>query len=234
MSYCVNCGVELDKTASFCPLCGTEVVNPKQPIDKTTAPPFPNNRQEVAPVSKKELALVITTLMAAASISCAIMNGFFFFPHVAWSVYVAGGLAMVWVWFVFPLFKPKTSTNIYFLLDLIALAGYMALIAAVVNGWKWYIQLALPIIALMGMLFGGFGLIFWNRRSSLSGCIGFIGCCGVFLLLLEVLIDLWATGKYHPGWSIVTAAVAVSLMLPLLVIRWRPALREEVRRRFHL
>lgn len=234
MSYCVNCGVELDKTATFCPLCGTEVLNPKMPVDKVSALPFPIDRQEVAPVSRKEFALVITTLMAAASISCGIMNLFFFFPQVVWSVYVAGGLLMAWVWFVFPLFKTKISAKIYFLFDLMALAGYMALIAAVVDGWNWYVQLALPIIALMGVLFGGFGIVFWNKHSSLSGCIGFIGCCGVFFLLLEVLIDLWAKGQYHPGWSIVTAAVAVSLMLPLVVIRWRPALREEVRRRFHL
>ena len=33
MSYCVNCGVELDATASFCPLCHTPVVNPNQPVD---------------------------------------------------------------------------------------------------------------------------------------------------------------------------------------------------------
>ena len=33
MSYCVNCGVELDSTASFCPLCRTPVVNPRQPVD---------------------------------------------------------------------------------------------------------------------------------------------------------------------------------------------------------
>ncbi len=28
MSYCVNCGVELDKTCAVCPLCNTKVCNP--------------------------------------------------------------------------------------------------------------------------------------------------------------------------------------------------------------
>lgn len=28
MSYCVNCGVELDASASECPLCNTPVINP--------------------------------------------------------------------------------------------------------------------------------------------------------------------------------------------------------------
>lgn len=30
MSYCVNCGVELDKTCSVCPLCNTKVINPNR------------------------------------------------------------------------------------------------------------------------------------------------------------------------------------------------------------
>ena len=31
MSYCVNCGVELDASAKKCPLCDTPVYNPKAP-----------------------------------------------------------------------------------------------------------------------------------------------------------------------------------------------------------
>ena len=30
MSYCVNCGVELEKGAKKCPLCGTKVINPRE------------------------------------------------------------------------------------------------------------------------------------------------------------------------------------------------------------
>ena len=35
MSYCVNCGVELNPAASCCPLCGTPVLNPRQKADET-------------------------------------------------------------------------------------------------------------------------------------------------------------------------------------------------------
>ena len=31
MSYCVNCGVELEKSEKRCPLCGVEGINPAQP-----------------------------------------------------------------------------------------------------------------------------------------------------------------------------------------------------------
>ena len=44
MSYCVHCGVELDATASFCPLCHTRVLDPGQPVDTASPKPFPTRR----------------------------------------------------------------------------------------------------------------------------------------------------------------------------------------------
>ena len=44
MSYCVNCGVELDKTCSVCPLCNTRVINPNQPVDTVSPKPYPVNK----------------------------------------------------------------------------------------------------------------------------------------------------------------------------------------------
>ena len=58
MSYCVHCGVELDATASFCPLCHTRVLDPGQPVDTVSPKPFPTRRGEVAPAAKQEVALL--------------------------------------------------------------------------------------------------------------------------------------------------------------------------------
>ena len=57
MSYCVNCGVELDGDAVQCPLCQTPVINQVCPPDTEMVPNFPLERQEVEPVDRKELAL---------------------------------------------------------------------------------------------------------------------------------------------------------------------------------
>ena len=39
MSYCVNCGVELDSTAQKCALCDTPVYNPSQKEEKNVHTP---------------------------------------------------------------------------------------------------------------------------------------------------------------------------------------------------
>ena len=60
MSYCVNCGVELDKDAAKCPLCQTPVVNPVCPVDTTIPPNFPVERREVEPVNRREAAVLLS------------------------------------------------------------------------------------------------------------------------------------------------------------------------------
>ena len=45
MSYCVNCGVELDKTAKECALCNTPVMNPREVIAQNAKTPFPEEKQ---------------------------------------------------------------------------------------------------------------------------------------------------------------------------------------------
>ena len=47
MSYCVNCGVELDASATKCPLCDTPVYNPKAPEPSTQPSPFPKEKGQV-------------------------------------------------------------------------------------------------------------------------------------------------------------------------------------------
>jgi len=52
MSYCVNCGVELDASATKCPLCDTPVYNPKAPEPATQPSPFPKEKGQVEVVEK--------------------------------------------------------------------------------------------------------------------------------------------------------------------------------------
>ncbi len=93
MSYCVNCGVELDATASFCPLCHTPVYNPNQPVDETSPKPFPTERKEVPPVSRIQVAILLTAIFASVGVCCGVLNIFLRTQHT-WSLYVIGAVIM--------------------------------------------------------------------------------------------------------------------------------------------
>lgn len=230
MSYCVNCGVELDQDAATCPLCQTPVVNPICPVDTTLPPNFPVERREVEPVNRKELALLLSAMLGCAGGCCVLLN-LVLWPGMHWAILVAGACAMLWVWTVVPLLLRKVPSIVLVGLALLAVAGYLWLIALAVDGMDWLGRLALPIWWGCTVVV----LFLWcmlPRRSILSRCMLVLGGGVVLMLWLEWCIDLFL-GSYQPMWSVVVAAVGAALVLPMLVIRYRPGLRQEVRRRFH-
>ena len=123
MSYCVHCGVELDATASFCPLCHTRVLDPGQPVDTVSPKPFPTRRGEVAPAAKQEVALLITAMLASVAVCCGVLN-LFLRADRTWSLYVIGAAAMLWLWLVPPLLARGMHLLLRLLLDIAAVALY--------------------------------------------------------------------------------------------------------------
>ena len=63
MSYCVNCGVELDSTLKRCPLCDTIVYHPEKVETILDEQTFPKKKGEVEKVSKKEGIIFVTILL---------------------------------------------------------------------------------------------------------------------------------------------------------------------------
>ena len=58
MSYCVNCGVELNPGARACPLCGTPAWNP----DPAAPAYFPTHSAAVQPASRRDAACAAVAL----------------------------------------------------------------------------------------------------------------------------------------------------------------------------
>lgn len=234
MSYCVNCGVELDATASFCPLCHTPVLNPNQPVDGASPSPFPTQRGEVAPVSKWELALLLSAMMASVAVCCALLN--IFLPaERTWSLYVIGAAVMLWIWFVPPLLMRGMGLCLRLVLDVLAVGIYVLLIAVDLDGIGWFLHLALPIVLLGGAIVLFLGLMMQGgRRSILTSVTLIIGCVGAFMVGVEFFVDRYLEGAWEPGWSLVVLTVCVAMVIPLVIVRRVPSLREEVRRRFHM
>ena len=233
MSYCVNCGVELDSTAEACPLCHTPVYHPRQPIDRESPKPFPTERQEVPLAAKWELAVLISAMLASAAVCCGILN--IFLRAGLWSLYIIGAAAMLWIFLVPPLLRRGLSPVIQLLADVAAVSAYVGAIAWNLHGLGgWYLHIALPVILWLGAELLTVMLPIRRGRSILSTITIIIGAIGVFPVGVELFCDLYFRGVWQPGWSLVVLTIGVALMIPLIVVRRVPSLREEVRRRFHM
>lgn len=234
MSYCVNCGVELNPAARECPLCRTPVLNPSCHVDADSPSFFPTRREEVAPVSRREAALLLTAMLLSVAICCTLLN-LVFYSDVWWSFFIGGAMAMLWVWFVPPLLSRKLFIWVRLTLDVLAVGVYILLIAIALDGMDWFVGLALPIVA-AGVLV--IPVLYWiirtRRCSLLVSAVLVLLALGLFAVLTEFLCDRYLKGVWLPGWSMVVLASCVGLSIPLIIVRRVPSLREEARRRFHM
>ena len=234
MSYCVNCGVELGEDLKKCPLCGTPVCNPNEPEHPVREPFFPEKQEQMAPVSKKELALLLSAMLASVAVCCGLLN-LALLPRVQWWLYAAGAAGMLWIWFVLPLVWRKMPYLWKVFMNLCAVSVYVLLIALASGGLRWYWHLALPIL-LAGavVVMAVCWMIRTRHHSILSSMIFVLLGIGLICAVMEFFIDRFLFSRWNPGWSLIVLAVCVGLSVPLIVVRRVPALREEARRRFHL
>ncbi len=153
MSYCVNCGVELDDSAKKCALCSTTVINPNKPqTDDEVISPFSKDEHIPKQVKARITALIISMFMLVPNIVCLFINAIFFHGSF-WSLYVGATSFLVWIIFVFPFLTKKLYPYLMWGFDTISVALYIFFFFAMGNdSTNWYLSVALPIIIAVSLL----------------------------------------------------------------------------------
>ena len=233
MSYCVNCGVELDITATACPLCNTKIYNPNQPPATDVPTPYATVKGHAEPVKRHEFTILTSIVLVVTSLVCLFLN-LFTIQIGHWSYYVVGICAMLWV-FMIPLFFPQKSNGYFHIaFNGIIIALFLAMVSYLHPNNQWYLHIALPIIALGTILLEIIFLFAIHLKSSmLIKTIISIAAAAVFCIAIELVIDLHARGQFVPFWSAIVASCAFVIDIVLLTIYLLDGLRAEVRRRLH-
>lgn len=233
MSYCVNCGVELDVTASACPLCNTKVYNPNQPPATDVPTPYATVKGHSEPVKVKEFAILMSIVLVVTSLVCFFLNTFTIqIGH--WSYYVVGICAMLWV-FMIPLFFPqKTNVYVQLVLNGISIALFLGLVSYLHPGNHWYTHIALPVVGFGTFLLEIIFVFTVKMKSSmLVKTAVFIAAIAIFCMSVELVIDLHMKGYFYLKWSAIVAACAFVIDIVLLCIGLLEGVRAELRRRMH-
>ena len=233
MSYCVNCGVELDITASACPLCNTKVYNPNQPVATDVPTPYATVKGHSEPVKAREFMILMSITLATAAAVCFFLN-YFTIQIGRWSFYTAGIFALLWI-FMAPAFFPNKVT-IYgaVALDGIMVALNVGIIGFLHPGNGWYFHIALPLIILGTLLFEIIFTFIYHLKSSLIGRTAIcVSAIGVFCIATEMVIDLYLNNYFYLRWSAIVATCAIVIDIVLLTIYLQDGLRAEIRRRMH-
>lgn len=218
MSYCVNCGVELDDSAKRCALCQTEVINPNKKTQSVVTPPFSNEAHIPESMKKRFIAYIVSVVFFIPNIVCFLIN-IIFRQDGFWAFYVNTSSLLVWIIFVFPFFTSKLRPYLMWLLDTLGIAAYVYFFFAV-SGDKviasWYYLCALPIIlslsalVLLYMLWAKAKKRHWLLRlTAIIGDIGIVSVFSGFLLDRATVITVGT----EIGIIVLVSALAIDLFM---------------------
>lgn len=234
MSYCVNCGVQLDRTARRCPLCNTPILNPKETVDTTSPTPYPKEKGQVDQVKHTDLAILLFSVLGSTSAACGLIN-FFVVDKSSWSLYIIGVCFMLWVFFIPAVLSTKLPIYVFLLLDGIAVAVYCFLISLNTPSRVWFMELAVPITTTITLLVIIFAFLVRNVHASiLSGAIYLFTEIGILTVSLECFIRSFLHMEFAMTWSAIVLICCVCIDIVLITIITRSRLREAVRRRMHI
>lgn len=238
MSYCVNCGVELDASARECPLCNTPIVNPLEYSRKDDPPgrkasPFPRKKGQVESVNRKDLGVLLSTVVLATAVTCGLLN-LLVFRAGRWSVAVIGACVILWVMMVPLVIYRRMPVYFSLLLDGASVALYLYMLTFQIGSSGWFWGLGLPITGLVTVIAEVFTLCIRRfPRSFLTVSLYLFTAVGLLCVGLEMLIGRYLEKGMGLSWSAVVMTVCAVLDIALITMLSRRRLRNEVRKRLH-
>lgn len=230
MSYCVNCGVELENGCPACPLCDTPVINPGEKKAEEITPAFPEILDIPKSLSKKYWAFVLSLIILIPNLVLIVLDILVFNSGIA--KFIAGGFAVAWIWFIFPLLWKKNIPAIMLGIDAIALLVYLNMfrLYGVENGW--FTSIVLPVVIALWAICNIF--IFWLKkpRSKSMIAVAVLGAVNIMSFVIEICMNMFYNGKLQIVISLVITACCVSLMIFFAVMAKSRRLKAWVRRKF--
>jgi len=234
MSYCANCGVELDKDLISCPLCGFSIG--KATVSET------NNHSEYYPsdiilAHKKESRRHIWELTGIISFSgivvCTIVD-FVIHKSLGWSLFADTSIIAAWICLTLVLLAFRKYFIIIpgMLLTILTMLFLFDLFSPPVN---WFYGIGLPVTI---SLFVAISIItiLWkvaHFRGFNILAIAFLVLSG-FCIVSEVFIDKYLSDKVDIRWSAIVAVSILPIALVLLFIHYRMKKGKRLDSYFHL
>ena len=235
MSYCVNCGVELQKSEPRCPLCGTEVLNPNERDEEKPIRPYPAHVEHLdKTVDRRYMASFISLLMLIPLFTAMLAN-VLVSKQITWSYLVLGGELVLFTVFLLPMIA-RMPKVLYMVIDAVAVGVLLLLIRVLTkSSWDWFLLLGLPITALTALMCWFFSLMA-DEQCKIPVLVRFtyaLTCVGLLVVAIEFFIGLYRHAIAWPTWSLYVLFPCLGLASSLLILNRRARVKEEIRKRFY-
>lgn len=234
MSYCVNCGVELEKSLKKCPLCGVEAQNPKEPYDEGTIKPYPVHMDYITGRMERRLAAIIITVVLLLVSGICVLADVIYSAELDWALYVLSALALGWLMFVLSLFMLKWHPIVYVILDGIGAIAFLYVINLLLPGDEWFSSIALPIILLNAAIVSLNVSLIHSGRLGKAACAAWVaGSVGIDIMGIEMILDLYMNESILPQWSWFVLIPCLAVSVIMIIVGKNSRMKDSIKRRLH-
>lgn len=232
MSYCVNCGVELEEGTAACPLCDTPVINPRESRPEKTVPSYPAVPVIPGSVKKKYFAFIASMVLLIPNAVLAVCDLLFIESY--WSLYVISTCTLLWIWVIFPMLWKKPLKYLLLLLDSIALGAYIYVFYHSSKAEGWFTSIAVPVLVALTLVVGGFIKWLQKKRDWPTVVIAVLAAVAAMSVYVDVAANMFYYQRLKVGVSLVVCACCLSLMIFFTVVSRSRRFRAWVSRRFFI
>lgn len=233
MSYCVNCGVELAATEPNCPLCGVEVVNPKEPDRKVEKGLYPPSELVPLRFGFREFLAPLALILLVPLLICVISD-LLTTSTLTWSVYVIGSMMLMYVYVFLPFVFRQHRMLICILFDWAITILFLFMIE-VQSGGNWFMPIALPLSLAAGALLTIIVIVF--ERARLRKLVRFaivIFGIGLYSVIINIVVEYSIYAALRINWSLYSLIACATLGILALFINRNSKLKAEAKRRFFI
>jgi Family of unknown function (DUF6320) len=234
MSYCINCGVELEEELTSCPLCGYTVG--KAEISKAADNPV-FSPTDIIILHKKETRKHIWELSGIIAFSgiavCTIVD-LVIHRSLSWSLYADTSILASWICLTLILLAFRKNFIIIpgLLFTILLMLFLFDLFSPPLN---WFLGIGIPVT--IALFISVSIVVFLWKVAHFRGfnilALAFLVLSG-FCIVSEVFIDKYLTGKVEIRWSAIVAVSILPIALVLLFVHYRMKRGKRLDSYFHV
>lgn len=232
MSYCVNCGVELDDGVKKCPLCETEVINPKKTSCEhvATYPVYvPPQKQKV----KKSTVVALISLIFALPVILTLISDLSINNAITWSEYVISSVICAYLLVILPIVL-REHTALYIMLMAVTAALYLMFIN-IKTGGRWLLTFAAPILTATTAFVVLMVVLTREKKISKMTCLEIsMIFVGLFCILTEFLINVTFLSRNVFVWSLYPAATFTIISIATATVTRNKPLMAKLEKKFFI
>lgn len=205
---CYKCGTPITEGNAFCGSCGAPapvVPDPESPKPEKKKGGFFNSPGKNA----KSYAAIATALMVFPASICGVID-LIFHGNDGWSLYVIGGLLVMWMVSVFP-FLSVTPAPVTALLSFFSILTYALLLVGKDGFTQRFFQIGLPLMVLMAIFVAVDSALASAGKLKGLHAISVVSLeTVIYLVVVEIAFDLQKRGAIDLRWSLIIACFFIS------------------------